>query len=537
MPRGSCAKVDPPPLARRPGSYANLPGSVVCVFCAPGKFTNISGSTSAASVRPTHSQTHPIKRRADHAMRKNNSGRSAGPRSAPDAPPECLRTPNSPKKGCARRPENSASLARVRVLPGGYVQQLGRPACLPCPAGRHGGNVSGGEDEASACRRVPNGNVLFRQGYGRVRLQSLRHGTYSNVSGQRVVAPDCPSGYFSDGGGGVAVCRKCGVGKYQLTSGSASCAPCMPGESGNSTGLVRCPRQRGTFAARRTMSPRHAVLVPLGAIRTRLAPSLVSRACGSVWTPIWASCVRFVSARDGSNRSESQACEPCDIGKSSRTNGSIQCTSCPAGKYGQQREEIGSAAAGACTDCPIGQFEARRIRIHAAASLAKCETTNRLGPPRAIPDLAAMGAHSPEVRASTVHPDFTKTREERKSASPASEENLESDGHSSEKPPWKTNSRLRVGRRVPQRLSGKLPQWVCEAACREQPPAPRLKTCAQERMVDGTEISYPQPDEFHSVPAPRIASGTRPETRHAWKGRWASGALFVCPGTCERKSL
>ena len=108
-------------------------------------------------------------------------------------------------------------------------------------------------------------------------------------------------------------------------------------------------------------------------------------------------------------------------------------------------------------------------------------------------------------------------------------ENLESDGHSMRKPPWKTIADCASGAEFLNDSQANRSQWVCEGCMPEQT-APRQrpdsKTCAQERMVDGTNPD-PQPDLLF-IPCPFSEDCLWNETRNTSCVEGTMAGCSVC---------
>ena len=165
------------------GSYAPA-GVVMCTNCSAGKYSNVTGASSASVCT------------------------------------NCTVGTYSTAVG------SSSSVVCMNCLPGKYSGVTGASACANCSAGSY--SVAIGATSSAACVACPAGAYSGTAGASSSTVCVLcPAGTYSNVTGASSAAAcvTCAAGTFA--AAGANACAKCPVGTYSTVTGTTSASACV----------------------------------------------------------------------------------------------------------------------------------------------------------------------------------------------------------------------------------------------------------------------------------------------------------------------
>jgi len=334
----------------------SLTGAASCLPCAPGSFTNTSGSANCSLAQPGTF----IAGNGSYTAQPCPAG-SYGKKSGLTSCQTCAPGSYNSKEGSANATDcrscslgtfsntNGSSMC-INTSVGFYQDTFGQTTGRPCPPGTFNG--FSGSIHLDACEPCLRGK--YQPKNGSENCLECPMGTYQNTRGQ-LNCKSCPAGKYNAllEATGLEFCLDCPAGTYSPTIGANSSATCLSTPLGTYTNLSGA---RNYTECRPGFYQNAEKQTNCTACSPGTFHSVTAATNSSFCLPAPPGFFVFSSGSDSSsmcppgswiNNSGSTRCIMCEPGTFAAKSGSTSCLPCPQGTF---------ALSAGFTQCePLGQ--------------------------------------------------------------------------------------------------------------------------------------------------------------------------------------
>jgi len=378
------------------GTYAPFTGMQECIKCPPGTFSNYTGTSQcspcgAGTFSKDFGSSEESQCNECEAGQYSSAGQQCqfcepGTYQDENKQDACKLCP----AGTFRADSGATTELQCEACPvGTFASSTGSTECTPCAAGSYSDATKAVEctscpegtflpftrsSNSADCLECPTGSVAAVVGTANCALCAV--GTYNDVTKAKTCKP-CPAGSYNPNEGSVLSdeCLLCGLGSYSAVEGSFECSDCPEGTYGDELGMSACKRApAGSYLPAIGSTSAASILPCATGTYSDVDGSAACKSCpagtfgNSTGLTVCVSCAEGTySTFDGSDSSEnclecevgkysalgSIACTQCSAGTYGDVQGLAQCKTCPAGKYGTA---VGSTSSASCLDCALGTF-------------------------------------------------------------------------------------------------------------------------------------------------------------------------------------